>query len=68
MREIGKASPSSSAIKQNNFHPVPVFNCLVIFHHDPNIRYDPKISVLSEPTIQLFLRCTSMALLPYMIR
>ena len=64
--EIGEASPSSSATKQNNFYPV--FNCLVLFHHDPNKRYDPKVSVLSEPTTKLLLRCTSMALFPYMIR
>ena len=63
--KIGEASPSSSATKQNNFYPV--LNCLVLFHHDPNKRYDPKISVMSEPT-KLFLRCTSMALFPYMIR
>ena len=61
--EIGEASPSSSATKQNNFYPV--VNCLVLFHHDPNKRYDPKISVLSEPTTNLFLRCTSTALFPY---
>ena len=41
--ERGEASPSSSATKQNNFYPV--FNCLALFHHDPNKRYDPKISV-----------------------
>ena len=64
--ETGEASPSSSATKQNNF--CPVLNCLVLFHHDPNKRYDPKISVLSEPTTKLFLYCTSMALFPYMIR
>ena len=64
--EIGESSPSSSATKQNKFYPV--LNCLVSFHHDPNKRYDPKISVLSEPTTKLFLRCTSMALCPYMIR
>ena len=44
--EIGKASPSSSATKQNNFYPV--CNCLVLFHHDPNKRYDPKISVFKD--------------------
>ena len=64
--EIGEVSPSSSETKQNNFYPV--LNCLVLFHHDPNKRYDPKISVLSEPTTKVFLRCTSMALFPYMIR
>ncbi|CAN0360989.1 unnamed protein product, partial [Ascophyllum nodosum] len=64
--EIGEASPSSSATKQNNFYPV--LNCLVLFHHDPNKRYDPKFSVLSEPTTKMFLRCTSMALFPYMTR
>ena len=41
--ERGEASPSSSATKQNNFYPV--FNCLVLFHHDLNKCYDPKISV-----------------------
>ena len=61
--EIGEASPSSSATKQNNFYPV--LNCLVLFHHDPNKRYDPKISVLSEPKTNLFLRCTSVALFLY---
>ena len=64
--EMGEASPSSSATKQNNFYPV--LNCLVLFHHDPNKRYDPKISVLSEPKTKFLLRCTSMALFPYMIR
>ena len=43
--EIGEASPSSSATKQNNFYPI--HNSLVLFHHDPNKRYDPKIAVLS---------------------
>ena len=61
--EIGEASPSSSATKQNNFYPV-----LALFHHDLNQRYDPKISVLFEPTTKCFRRCTSMALFPYMIR
>ena len=65
--EIGEASPSSSATKQNNFYPL-VLNHLVLFHHHPNKRYDPKVSVLSEPTRKLFLRCTSMALFTYMIR
>ena len=46
--EIGEASPSSSVTKQNNSHPA--LKCLVLFHHDPNKRYDPKISVLSEST------------------
>ena len=46
--EIGDASPSSSATKQNNFYPV--LNRLILFHHDPDKRYDPKISILSEPT------------------
>ena len=64
--EIGEASPPSSATKQNNFYPV--LNCLVLFPHDSNKRYDPNISVLSEPTTFFFLRCTSMALFPYMIR
>ena len=63
---IGEASPASSTRKQNNFYSVP--NCLVLFHHDPNKRYDTKISVLSEPTTKLFLRCTSIALFPYMVR
>ena len=58
VNEIGEALPSSSARKQNNFYPV--LNCLVLFHHNPNKRYDPKISVLSEPTTKMFLRCTSM--------
>ena len=66
VNKIAEASPSSSASKQNNFYPV--LNCLVLFHHDPNKRYDPKISVLSEPTTIFFLRYTSMALFPYMIR
>ena len=65
--EIGEASPSSSAKKKINFYPA-ILNCLVLFHHDPNKLYDPKISVLSEPTTKLFLRCTSMALFPYMVR
>ena len=64
--EIGEVSPSSSATKQSNFYPV--LSCLVLFHHDPNKRYDPKISVLSEPTTTTTNRCTSMALFPYMIR
>ena len=63
---IGEASPSSSATKQNNFYPV--LNCSVLFRHDPNKPYDLKISVLSESTTTLFLRCTSMALFQYMIR
>ena len=42
--EIDEASPSSTATKQNNF--CPVLDCLVVFYHDPNKRYDPKISVL----------------------
>ena len=33
VNEIGKASPSSSATKQNNFYRV--LNCLILFHHDP---------------------------------
>ena len=66
VNEIGEASPSSSATKQNNFYPV--LNGLVLFHHDSNKRYDPKITVLSEQTTKLFLRCTSMVLFPYMIR
>ena len=49
------------------FH-FPVLICLVLFHHDPNKLYDPKISALSEPTTKLFLRCTSVALFPDMIR
>ena len=64
--EIGEASPSSSATKLNNFYPV--LNCLVLFHHNPNKRNDPNVSVLSESTTKLFLCCTSMALFPYMIR
>ena len=63
--KISEASPSSSATKQNNFYPV--LDCLVLFHHDLNKRYDPKVSVLSEPTTKLSLRCTFMAF-PYMIR
>ncbi|CAN0424792.1 unnamed protein product, partial [Ascophyllum nodosum] len=58
--EIGEASPSRSATKQNNFYPVR--NCLILSHHDPNKRYGSKISVLSEPTTFFFLRCTSMTL------
>ena len=50
--EIGEGSPLS----------------LVLIHHDPNKRYHPKISVMSEPITKVLLRCTSMALFPYMIR
>ena len=34
VNEIGEASPSSSATKQNNFYPI-LNNCLVLLHHDP---------------------------------
>ena len=40
--EIGEASPSSSATKQNIFYPV--LNCLVFFHYDPKQTLRPPNS------------------------